>query len=126
MNMILAGDGHNQIKQCDSLAPDNLLDIQGKFDVVITNFPFSQKTDHQKAYDVPSSRDSICLQHCMRALKPGGRMAVVAPPGVLNKEYLKTTRQYLLAHCHIDHIISLPQGVFEPYTGGKANILPCT
>ena len=127
MNMILAGDGHNQIKQCDSLAPDNLYAIAEKFDVVITNFPFSQATEHTKAYDVPCSRgDSICLQHCIKALKPGGRMAVVVPEGVLFRKDLKSTRQYLLQHCHINHIISLPQGAFEPYTGVKTNILHCT
>ena len=110
MNMILAGDGHNQIKQCDSLAPSNLQKVARQFDIVIINLPCSQTTDHQKAYDIPSSRgDSIFLQHCIKALKQGGGMAVVAPEGVLFRKDLKSTRKYLLEHCHINHIVSLPQ-----------------
>ncbi len=127
MNMILAGDGHNHIKQCDSLAPKNLKEVVGKFDAVITNFPFSQETDHKKAYDLPvNSGDSICLQHCIQALKPGGRMAVIVPEGVLFRKDLQKTRAYLLQHCHLHHIISLPQGVFQPYTSVKTNILHAT
>ncbi len=127
MNMILAGDGHNHIKQCDSLAPKNLQEVTGKFDVVITNPPFAQKTKHQAAYDLPvKNGDSICLQHCIQALKPGGRMAVIVPEGVLFRKDLQKTRAYLLHHCHLHHIISLPQGVFQPYTGVKTNILHAT
>ena len=43
MNMILAGDGHNNIKQLDSLYIDNLKEVENKMDVIITNFPFSQQ-----------------------------------------------------------------------------------
>ena len=41
MNMILAGDGHTNIVQQDALKDP----VEGKFDVVLTNFPFSQTTD---------------------------------------------------------------------------------
>ncbi len=127
MNMILAGDGHNHIKRCDSLSPANLKEVQGQFDVVLTNFPFSQKTDHQSAYDIPSNRgDSICLQHSIQALKPGGRMAVIVPEGILFRKDLQKTRAYLLQHCHIHHIISLPESLFQPYAAVKTNILHAT
>lgn len=126
MNMILAGDGHNGIKQCDSLAQENLKNIEGKFDVVITNFPFSQNTDHNNLYDIPSNNgDSICLQHCINALKSGGRMAIVVPEGILFRDDLKKTREYLFQKCHIENVISLPQGIFLPYATAKTNILYC-
>ena len=42
MNMILAGDGHTHIHQRDCLEDP----VDSEFDVVLTNFPFSQDTDH--------------------------------------------------------------------------------
>jgi len=42
MNMILMGDGHNNIERKDSLK----YPVTDKYDVVITNILFSQKTDH--------------------------------------------------------------------------------
>ena len=53
-------------------------------------------------------------------------MAIIVPEGVLFRKDMKKTREYLMKHCHIDYIISLPQGVFMPYTGIKTNILYCT
>ena len=42
MNMILAGDGHTNIHQKDTLQ----FPVIDPYDVVLTNFPFSQETDH--------------------------------------------------------------------------------
>lgn len=125
MNMILAGDGHSNIKMLDSLANP----IDGEYDVLLTNMPYSQKTKHSAKYDVPSNNgDSICVQHCVRAingLSENGRMAIVVPEGFLFRKDLEKTREYLLDRCNLRSVISLPQGVFLPYTGVKTNILYC-
>ena len=47
MNMIIMGDGHNNIEQKDSLE----FPVKEKYDVVLTNFAFSQKTDYSSYYD---------------------------------------------------------------------------
>lgn len=128
MNMILAGDGHSNIRQIDSLSPENLKDVESKFDVVITNFPFAQSTDWNKSYDIPSNNgDSICLQHCIKSLKKGGRMVIVVPEGIMFRDLsdLIKTRQLLLNTCTIENIISLPSGVFEPYTNVETHIIHC-
>lgn len=39
---------------------------------------------------------------------------------------LQKTREYLLDHCQLQSIISLPQGVFLPYTGVKTDIIYAT
>lgn len=126
MNMILAGDGHSNINMCDSLA--NLID--GKYDIVLANMPYSQKTKHGGLYDLPSTNgDSICVQHCIKAinkLSPNGRMALVVPEGFLFRKDLTRTREYLLEKCQLQSIISLPQGVFLPYTGVKTDIIYAT
>lgn len=125
MNMILAGDGHSNINMIDSLSTP----ISNKFDVVVTNMPYSQKTKHFNKYDVPSKNgDSICVQHCIKSingLSENGRMAIVVPEGFLFRKDLEKTREYLLEKCNLKSVISLPQGVFLPYTGVKTDILYC-
>ena len=55
-----------------------------------------------------------------------GRMALVVPEGFLFRKDLAKTREYLLDHCQLQSIISLPQGVFLPYTGVKTDIIYAT
>ena len=140
MNMILAGDGHSNIEMKDSLANPvdgtaTYIDEKGEvhhsgFDIVLANMPYSQKTKHGSLYDLPSSNgDSICVQHCMKAINSAsenGRMALVVPEGFLFRKDLTKTREYLLEHCQLQSIISLPQGVFLPYTGVKTDIIYAT
>lgn len=140
MNMILAGDGHSNIQMLDSLAnpidgtetytdENGVLHHRG-FDIVLANMPYSQKTKHGNLYDLPSTNgDSICVQHCMKAINSAaenGRMALVVPEGFLFRKDLAKTREYLLEHCQLQSIISLPQGVFLPYTGVKTDIIYAT
>jgi type I restriction enzyme M protein len=126
MNMILVGDGHSGIQQENSLKNP----IEDKYDIVITNMPYSQKTEYGAYYELPSNNgDSICIQHCIKAIdkaSENGRMALVVPEGFLFRKDLQKTREYLLDRCTLKSIISLPQGVFLPYTGVKTNILYCT
>ena len=140
MNMILAGDGHSNIEMKDSLAnpvdgTSTYTDENGAvhhngFDIVLANMPYSQKTKHGSLYDLPSNNgDSICVQHCMKAINSAsenGRMALVVPEGFLFRKDLTKTREYLLDHCQLQSIISLPQGVFLPYTGVKTDIIYAT
>lgn len=126
MNMILAGDGHSNIHMSDSLANP----VDGQYDVVIANMPYSQKTKYGSLYDLPSSNgDSICVQHCLKAINAAsenGRVALVVPEGFLFRKDLAKTRELLLKVCNLQSIISLPQGVFLPYTGVKTNIIYAT
>ena len=153
MNMILAGDGHSNIHMMDSLANPTYIDkikydengkiirdadgnieysseYSGVYDIVLANMPYSQKTKHGNLYDLPSTNgDSICVQHCMKAINStaeNGRMALVVPEGFLFRKDLAKTREYLLDHCQLQSIISLPQGVFLPYTGVKTDIIYAT
>lgn len=126
MNMILIGDGHSGIQQKNSLKNP----VENEYDIVITNMPYSQKTEFGSYYDLPSDKgDSICIQHCIKAIdssSENGRMAVIVPEGFLFRKDMQKTRKYLLDRCCLKSIISLPQGVFLPYAGVKTNILYCT
>jgi hypothetical protein len=60
MNMIIMGDGHNNIEQKDSLE----FPIKDKYDVSLTNFAFSQKTDYGAFYDFDSTdANPIFIKH---------------------------------------------------------------
>ena len=122
MNMILQGDGHSGVKKIDSLANP----IDGKYNVVISNIPFSQKTQYSDLYYDGIARnncDAACILHCLRALKEGGRMALIIPESFLQKRNLKTIREFLINSAKLQTIISLPAGVFLPYTNSRTSIL---
>ena len=60
----------------------------------------------------------------VKLLKNHGRAAVVLPDGFLFGEGMKTRlKEALLTQCHLHTIVRLPNGVFNPYTGIKTNIL---
>ena len=140
MNMILAGDGHSNIKMKDSLAnpidgKSTYIDEKGEehhngYDIVLANMPYSQKTKYGNLYDLPGNNgDSICVQHCIKAVdsaSENGRIALVVPEGFLFRKDLTKTREYLLENCQLQSVISLPQGVFLPYTGVKTDIIYAT
>lgn len=123
MNMILAGDGHNNIARRDSLANP----VDDRYDVVVTNMPFAQRTRYGDLYNVPSRNgDIIGPQHCFRAVRPGGRMALIVPDGFLsntNSVAYRQVREYLFENSTLRSIVSLPRGAFEPYNRSKASIL---
>ena len=60
----------------------------------------------------------------VRLLKKEGRAAVVLPDGFLFGEGMKTRlKEDLIKECNLHTIVRLPNGVFNPYTGIKTNIL---
>ncbi|MBK9210756.1 MAG: SAM-dependent DNA methyltransferase [Anaerolineales bacterium] len=82
MNMILAGDGHSNITRADSFQNP----VDELYEIVVTNYPFAQKTRYGDKYPIPSRNgDQVSPQHCFRAVKKGGRMAFIAPEGFFSK-----------------------------------------
>jgi len=60
----------------------------------------------------------------MHILKPEGRAAVVLPDGFLFGEGIQTRlKEKLLSEFNLHTIVRLPNGVFNPYTGIRTNIL---
>ena len=122
MNMILAGDGHTHIHQCDCL--ENPVDAE--YDIVLTNFPFSQETDYGSRYGLDTEdANPVFLKHAVEACVPGGRIGVVVPEGLLfreNQQY-ENVRRYILDKCEVVAVISLDAYVFRPYTGQPTAIL---
>nr|WP_277998631.1 N-6 DNA methylase [Sphingomonas liriopis] len=122
MNMIIIGDGHNNVEQMDSLSKP----VREQYDVVLANFPFSQTTDFSGLYGYETDNaNPVFLQHIIDALKNGGRAGVVVPEGVLFDESTPNVnvRRRLLETCELEAVISLHEFVFRPYTGQPTSLL---
>lgn len=54
----------------------------------------------------------LFIERCLRLLKPGGRMGIVLPEGVLNNTQLQSVRELFEGMAKIILITSIPQDVF--------------
>jgi type I restriction enzyme M protein len=59
-----------------------------------------------------SLTEVLFLERCINLLKPGGRMGIVLPEGVLNNTNLQKIRDYIEGRAKILLITSIPQDVF--------------
>jgi type I restriction enzyme M protein len=129
MNMILHGiESPNILKQNTLTA--NIRDIQEKdrYDIIVANPPFGGKEKPQIQQNFPiqsNATELLFLQHFMKSLKKGGKAAIVVPEGILFQtgNAFKNVKEELLANFNVHTILSLPAGVFLPYSGVKTNVL---
>jgi type I restriction enzyme M protein len=100
-----------------------------RVDVVVTNPPFGGTEEDGIEANFPATfrtRETadLFLVLIMHLLKPGGRAAIVLPDGTLFGEGVKTRiKEKLLEGCNLHTVVRLPNGVFNPYTGIKTNLL---
>ncbi len=100
-----------------------------RVDVIVTNPPFGGIEEDGIDSNFPASfrtRETadLFLLLIMKLLKPGGRAAMVLPDGTLFGEGVKTRiKEKLLTECNLHTIVRLPNGVFNPYTSIKTNLL---
>ncbi len=98
-------------------------------DVVVTNPPFGGMEEDGIEGGFPTefrTRETadLFLVLVMELLKPGGRAAIVLPDGTLFGEGIKTrVKEKLLRDCNLHTIVRLPNGVFNPYTSIRTNVL---
>ena len=130
-NMLLHGiDVPSQILHENTLArPLTDWGPKERVDVVVTNPPFGGieedgiESNFPKTFRTRETAD-LFLVLIMRVLKSGGRSAIVLPDGTLFGEGVKTRiKEKLLEECNLHTIVRLPNGVFNPYTGIKTNLL---
>ena len=64
-------------------------------------------------YKIDSSLTEVLfIERCLNLLKPGGRMGIVLPEGVLNNTNLQKAREFVEGKAKIILIVSIPQDVF--------------
>ncbi|MEX2647390.1 MAG: class I SAM-dependent DNA methyltransferase [Alphaproteobacteria bacterium] len=100
------------------------------YDVVLANPPFSGKLDKDRIVDdvkvgTTSATELLFLKYMIGNLKLGGRCGVIVPEGVLfgSTGAHKELRRQLIENYTIDAVLSLPGGVFQPYSGVKTSVL---
>lgn len=148
VNMILHGDGSmNTFVKSGLLRfkeyqvkgrPQNVLGIpsadnsriNGKFDLVLSNPPFSIKLTeddkkevaHAFSGDLGLSED-LFIERWWQLLNEEGYFCCVLPESVLDTKKELKTRLWLLARFKILAVISLPYSAFQPYTSVKTCIV---
>lgn len=100
----------------------------GKADLILTNPPFgpaggAPTRDDLSVTATVSSYQLPFVEHCIRALKPGGRAAIVVPDNVLFEDGRgKALRQMMMDWCDLHTILRLPTGIFYAQ-GVKTNVI---
>jgi type I restriction enzyme M protein len=119
MNMILHGIEAPNIVHTNTLG-ENLNDIQerDRFDVILANPPFGgkERKEVQQNFPIKTGETAfLFLQHFVKALKPGGRAAVV-----IKNTFLSNTdnasvslRRLLLESCNLHTVLDCPSGTFQ-------------
>lgn len=152
VNMILHGDGSTNIFVKDGLlpfrfytkdtAPNHLShnepdevyndkDINGNFDVVISNPPFSVDLDTETKRFLPNNflfgdkknSENLFIERWYQLLKENGRVGVVLPESVFDTTENKYIRLFIFKYFKVKAVVSLPQVTFEPYTSTKTSLL---
>ena len=137
MNLTLRGLDRVRILRRDALTRS--LDRAAKaelgfpargFDVILANPPFSGRLDKDRIVeDVKigntAQTELLFLQYMLNHLKDGGRCGVVVPEGVLfgSSGAHKELRRKLVENNTVEAVLSLPGGVFNPYSGVKTSVL---
>jgi type I restriction enzyme M protein len=130
-NMILHGiDTPTNIRHDNTLSrPYKDYGNADRVDTIITNPPFGGMEEDGIENNFPANlrtRETadLFMALIIKLLKDHGRAAVVLPDGFLFGEGMKTRlKESLLSECNLHTIVRLPNGVFNPYTGIKTNIL---
>jgi type I restriction enzyme M protein len=100
------------------------------YDVVLANPPFSGKLDKDRVVDdvkigTTTATELLFLKYMVNSLKPGGRCGVIVPEGVLfgSTGTHQELRRQLIENNTVEAVLSLPGGVFQPYSNVKTSVM---
>lgn len=65
----------------------------------------------------------LFLERCIDWLKPGGRIGIVLPKGILDNRTYINYRRWMLSRCKVDAVVTLHKNTFEPDTGVRTCVL---
>ena len=127
VNMYLHKFVNPNISEYDTLTSEEKWD--DNYDVILANPPFMTPKGgiipHGR-YRVKAKRSEVLfVDYIAEHLNPTGRAAIVVPEGIVfqSATAYKQLRKYLVDENMLYGVISLPAGVFNPYSGVKTSIL---
>ncbi|RZK22889.1 MAG: restriction endonuclease subunit M [Flavobacterium sp.] len=105
-------------------------DARGTFDMIFTNPPFGAKVkveqDVAKRYELSKYSDApevLFIEACYDYLKPGGKMAIVLPDGILGNPNMLKVREWILEKFKILASVDMAVEAFMPQVGVQASLL---
>ena len=125
-NMYLHGFATPLIHEYDSLSSEDRW--QETFDVILANPPFMTPKGgirpHKKFGVQANKAEVLFTDYIAEHLNSNGRAGIVVPHGIVatNQTAYKQLRKNLVNDSLLA-VISLPAGVFQPYSGVKTSIL---
>ncbi len=126
VNLYLHGFVQPQIIEYDTLTSEERWNEYA--DVILANPPFMTPKGGikpHKRFSVQSNRSEVLfVDYIAEHLTPTGRAAVIVPEGIIfqSANAYKQLRKILVEN-HLYAVVSLPAGVFNPYSGVKTSIL---
>ncbi len=126
VNLYLHGFTHPRVDEYDTLTQDDKWNEVA--DVILANPPFMSPKGGikpHKRFTVQASRSEVLfVDYMAEHLTATGRAAIVVPEGIIFQSgtAYKALRK-MLVDSSLVAVVSLPAGVFNPYSGVKTSIL---
>lgn len=105
------------------------------FDILLTNPPFAGENPESgllRQYELAKKdgklknnveRHILFIERSLDAIRPGGRLAIVLPQGVLNNTNMGYIREWLFKKARILAVVGLHVNTFKPHAGTKTSVL---
>jgi len=126
VNLYLHGFAQPRIHEYDTLTTEERWDE--RFDVIMANPPFMTPKGgirpHNR-FSIKANRSEVLfVDYIAEHLNSGGRAGVIVPEGIIfqSQNAYKALRKMLVEN-YLWAVVSLPAGVFNPYSGVKTSIL---
>lgn len=126
VNLYLHGFSDPHIHEYDTLSSEERWNEN--YDVVLANPPFMSPKGGirpHKKFTIKSNRSEVLfVDYIAEHLNPKGRAGIIVPEGVIFQSgtAYKDLRKMLVEN-YLYAVVSLPAGVFNPYSGVKTSIL---
>ncbi|MFZ3150889.1 MAG: N-6 DNA methylase [Anaerolineaceae bacterium] len=127
VNMYLHQFPNPTIHEYDTLTTEDRWD--DAFDVILANPPFMSPSGGIRPHNrfaVRANRSEVLfVDYIAEHLNVGGRAGVIVPEGIIfqSSNAYKALRKMLVEENYLVAVVSLPAGVFNPYSGVKTSIL---
>lgn len=106
------------------------------FDILLSNPPFAGEIKERallNEYELARNdkgklrnkmeRHILFIERALNLLKPGGRIAIVLPQGVLNNTNMEYIRNWIFNKARILAVVGLNVNTFKPHTGTKTSVI---